>query len=522
MSTSPSPGSGLTTRRSPRSRPSRTARGRPPPSRELAPPPPPRAAAEEEEEEVRRLAPTESSLPPPKRPPAQMMRRRGGGGPEESPASPVPPADEGRQPPSPPPGGALATTLESALCSLVNLSELCGTMSGVPRPEASSASGQTMEANNQLSNHANTTAKIPKRQLLLLCFVGVATMSYIYQPGSYLADQKIPHEPSRTILNRWTKNAYKLASELSELPSRASLPSPDHPFIFFHIRKAGGSSMRTILFKSSLMHGLDHWIPCKGEILCTPSGSPPYDQMHLRKAVYAGHINWSHMAQLMREMNWKDYWQTTNQTFETNGDDHGKERTDVYQSLRDNDRQHSFGSCLTNIRPTLSRVESCWNFRFVKEKIKSWNLPVASNMTVEEWKTLLPDTIDQYGNGCNNEMYRIFGSTQHETFVNRLSVKTYGATHYLDELETVLGRMAKCVMIRVDRCADSNTVLQHFFPWIDVGDLCQIREKQTNLTTAITDEAKEAILAQNTFDDMVFKFGAELFEAQLEVAKKGR
>ena len=166
----------------------------------------------------------------------------------------------------------------------------------------------------------------------------------------------------------------------------------------------------------------------------------------------------------MREMNWKDDWPPKNQTFETNDDNHGYERTDVYQSLRDNDCQYSLGSFLTNICQTLSHVESCCNLQFIKAKIKSWNLPVASNMTVEEWKTLLPDTINQFGNGCKNKMYWIFGSTQHETFVNRLSVKNYGATHYLDELETVLGWMAKCAMIQVDRCADSNTVLQHYFP----------------------------------------------------------
>ena len=54
-----------------------------------------------------------------------------------------------------------------------------------------------------------------------------------------------------------------------------------------------------------------------------------------------------------------------------------------------------------------------------------------------------------------------------------------------------------------------------------MGDLYQTREQQTTLPTDITDEAKEAILAQNIFDDMVFKFGPELFEAQMEVAKEG-
>jgi len=404
--------------------------------------------------------------------------------------------------------------------------------------------GHTMEKDNQPNHYTNTTARIPKRFFVLLCFVGVATMSYLSisksqlgsylvdreipndpsQLGSYLVDREIPHDPWRPVLDRWTTNAYELASELSKSPWRASLPSPERPFVFFHIRKGGGSSLRTILFRSSKMHGLDHWIPCMNGTRCVPFSLPLYNEKQLRKAVYVGHLNWSHMAQLMRETtrNVRDRDQpTTNRTFKIN-DDHETERTNVYLSLRDDDRQHSFGSCLANIRPTVSRVVSCWNFRFVQAKRGSWNLPVASSMTVEEWETLLSDAVDSFGNGCNNEMYRIFGSTQHEPFVNKLSVETYGATHYLDELETVLGRMAKCVMIRVDRCADSITILKHFLPWIDAGDLCQKREKISTLPTNITNEAEEAILAQNTFDDLVVQFGAELFEAQLKVARDGR
>ena len=250
--------------------------------------------------------------------------------------------------------------------------------------------GHIIEKDNQPNHHTNTTARIPKRFFVLLCFVGVATMSYLSisksQPGSYLADREIPHDPWRPVLDRWTTNAYELASELSKSPWRASLPSPERPFVFFHIRKGGGSSIRTILFRSSKMHGLDHWIPCMNGTRCVPFSLPLYNEKQLRKAVYAGHLNWSHMAQLMRETtrNVRDRDQpTTNRTFEIN-DDHETERTDVYLSLRDDDRQHSFGSCLANIRPTVSRVVSCWNFRFVQAKRGSWNLPVASSMTVEE------------------------------------------------------------------------------------------------------------------------------------------
>lgn len=325
------------------------------------------------------------------------------------------------------------------------------------------------------------------------------------------------------ILEEWNSRVSVLAADLSKtLPSY--LPSPNRPFVFFHMRKGGGSSIRSILWNSARKHAppLDAWIPCQGGRTCVPFSLPPANVTD-RKAVYAGHVNYAHMAQLVRETAGRVSRSsvTTTASFRVrpgNGTGPARVRGDVYQGL-ENDRADPFGGCLTNIRPTVDRVESCWNYRMANTARDEWKLPMSTSMTPEEWSALLPDAVDQHGNGCNNEVARILGDTPHEAAVNRLSPETYGARHYGDALDTVLGRMAGCVIVRVDRCADSNAVLRHFLPWVR-GDLCTTHQKKHKEArdVGMSKGAMEAILSQNRFDELVFSFGAKLFEAQLAVA----
>ena len=320
---------------------------------------------------------------------------------------------------------------------------------------------------------------------------------------------------SKPLLDQWTSMVYDLASNLSSKISPIDqLPSKEKPFVFFHIRKGGGTNFRKMLYKSAEMRSLDKWIACEGDP-CVPFSLPP-PGIDEGRAIYAGHLNYAFMSQLIRERFPSDFatsiqaFQGHNVTYLSVQDDYMSKRT--------------FGSCLTNIRPTVSRVTSCWNYRFVftKQKNKNWTIPMASNATIEEWTGLLPEAVDKFGNGCNNEIARIFGRTQDESLVNHLSVRTHGPQCFLDELETVLSRMSTCVVVRIDRCQESQIILQHYLPWVNSTDLCKGHEKESTLSVDLRDGAREAILEQNIFDDLAFRFGEELFQAQLQVAQMWR
>lgn len=314
------------------------------------------------------------------------------------------------------------------------------------------------------------------------------------------------------LLEAWKEEAPGFATTLSAWHAKLPLPTTNRPFVFFHLRKGGGSSLRQIIHKASVEHKLASWIPCfTGR--CIPFSIPPSRD---RNAIYASHINYAHTTQLIRELQEKLPAATT----QTIADQKGMPRSVTFVSLDTEETlRRSFGTCLANIRPTVDRVKSCWNYRMVQDTPKEWRLPLANTMAAEEWDILLPNAMDRYGNGCNNEIARIFGNTQDEKAVNRLSPQTDGI-HFWNDLERVFSRMTKCVMVRVDRCEDSNIILKHYLPWMK-ADLCETKQNTGTITSKKQDLAKdvqEIILKHNQFDDLAFQFGTSLFEEQLKVA----
>ena len=336
--------------------------------------------------------------------------------------------------------------------------------------------------------------------------------------------QSVVAEQEATLY-QWKNMAHDMANTLSNSSSCGSVPTPQNPFVFFHIRKAAGSNLRSIIDRKTQDLNLPQWIPCKNGVPCVPSSLPPPGEDGNAKAVYAGHVNYNHMSQLFRQRFAKTptFAGTDLRIMETQNfrdSSTGRKRNHTYISLwHDNLHNSNFGSCLINIRPTVNRVISCWNYRFIREVKQKLDFPLASNATVEEFMAMLPEAVDKFGNGCNNEIARILGRTNDENLINHLSVRTYGLKYFLDEMETVMSRIASCVVIRMDRCEDSNAILKHFLPWMHSEDLCKSSEKQSSFSGVVSDEVREVILAQNSFDELVFQFGEEMFEALLEVAR---
>jgi len=252
------------------------------------------------------------------------------------------------------------------------------------------------------------------------------------------------------------------------------------------------------------------WIPCSAGRACVPYSLPRPDEDYL---VYAGHLNFMHMTNLMRETKVKNILLQQTETVRLKN---GKNIT--YHHVDDSYRLFD---CVTTIRPTVKRVISCWNFRFAKKTRPSspgFPLPRANALDAQDLAKLLPRAYDQFGGGCNNEMARIFGSTVDETYINTLSPSHPG---FVQELDNVASRISKCLIIRVDRCEDSNVIIEHFIPWMNGTDVCSHHENSHGKPSdqVISEEAKAVILEQNYFDELIFDLGEELFEQQLKRSK---
>ena len=119
---------------------------------------------------------------------------------------------------------------------------------------------------------------------------------------------------------------------------KAQLPSKDVPFIFFHQRKAGGTTMSSQIFKAAQNISLPVFIPCFAGIPCETYQPPQTTNFSKIPAIYGGHLYYSG---LMRTL-----------TLHHNNNRHGNTAT-----LKKYEPQYT---CFTSFRSPISRIQSCW------------------------------------------------------------------------------------------------------------------------------------------------------------------
>lgn len=159
------------------------------------------------------------------------------------------------------------------------------------------------------------------------------------------------------------------------------------PFVFFHQRKAGGSSIRKVLKARAnrARPQLSTYIPCLTPgVPCDTYTLPSVQDRAGMKAVIAGHIPWGEPQNKFERM-----------THET---------------------ATNF-SCATNFREPLSRVVSCLEFRHGQEM----NGNCVSDMDSELLHHLLTKP-DRFGNSCLNEPFRIMSGVRADAFSDHLNI----------------------------------------------------------------------------------------------------
>lgn len=307
----------------------------------------------------------------------------------------------------------------------------------------------------------------------------------------------------KTIAQRKVKDWKATIPTLLSKRSPAEIPTHNKPFVYFHTRKMGGSSLRYFLDREAKKRNIDHWIPCYGKNGCVPfSLPPPSDNKSL---IFGAHINFMHMTNFMRETRLQPTLMKFKQSITL---ENGSNLT--YHNLDDS---YPLFDCVTFIRPTVSRVVSCWNYRMNQHL----GLPRSNKLAPEDWANLLPYAMDRFNNGCNNEYARIFGSTVHESQVNTLSPSK---PSFLEELDNIASRISTCVILRIDRCQDSDVIMHHFIPWMSEASLCSRHEKKVGKESdAVSEESAAVILEQNYMDELIFDFANDMFEEQLKIAR---
>ena len=223
-----------------------------------------------------------------------------------------------------------------------------------------------------------------------------------------------------------------------------SRPLWSSPFIFFHQRKAGGSSIRDTLKRAADTNQYDPFVPCYGhscDIYQLPTHKP--------YGLYAGHFPWG-----------------SQYVFDRLGGTHNRDKF----------------SCLTNFREPVSRLISCVEFRFPAHVKKHGCM---SNLPKDRLIEILSTKTDEYGSSCLSEPFRIMSGFADEDVLNGLGIEvnaknmsdnfSSAGTHYeiypkFTDVEALvlkltLNNVAKCgVVILEEPRKETNLLLSRRFP----------------------------------------------------------
>jgi hypothetical protein len=227
-------------------------------------------------------------------------------------------------------------------------------------------------------------------------------------------------------------------------------PTPQRPFIFFHLRKSGGSAVRREIAASAVQINASFYIECElygGHHNMLHAALPPINN------AYARHMAACHTLDISRLL----------------GLPHAQ-KTSVFagvfsygRMLQQLEYLHHYGHprpyadrirpmCLVFVRDPVARFESCYN-----EYFRGSGPPLA-NKTLREVETLLRST-QNGGFGCSNEILRFFGDDD-DARVNAGNVTR-------ETVEDAKQRLDACVVGNmVERNAETRALVRHHFPWL--------------------------------------------------------
>ena len=121
-------------------------------------------------------------------------------------------------------------------------------------------------------------------------------------------------------------------------------------------------------------------------------------------------------------------------------------------------------SCVTIFRDPISRILSCFYFRFTSELNLAASKPSFScinNMTDDEIVDVLLNGRSRYGRGCLNEPFRIFSGVLDEDMINTLNSSSAEAASIYKATRV---NVDSCLLLDFAFLKESCALLDHFFP----------------------------------------------------------
>jgi len=273
-------------------------------------------------------------------------------------------------------------------------------------------------------------------------------------------------------------------------------PALTQPFIFFHQRKSGGSKIRDEIMAAAKAIEAPTFIPCVTpnlgcETYYTPENGdfpPPIP------TVYGGHIHYNTFIQTLYVL-------------------HNVPKLKVQISPP----PPKF-TCFTIFREPISRIQSCWNYRFIQTnpvKKSREQIHKLADMPTTNLTSQLTSARSKYGKGCLNEPMRIFSDFgQDEPIVNNLAGADLGIAELA--LNQTVERAGQCVVGILERCADTKLVIEKHLPFFAPYFSCDHQENTGKVEKGALSDDHLAILQElGRFEIRAYEQANLLLDAQI-------
>ena len=274
------------------------------------------------------------------------------------------------------------------------------TKPSMPAPlNISPASERHKSSDNELAgliSHSHTESSPPAKDprltkiivILSLFVLGVVNFFFNLSYFQGIFPERPPSEASSEA-----KKPLSILNYNSDFPEYPDNPSEKNPFMFFHQRKAGGTTIRRALTMATNELNITlTFIPCKTLGVECQTYYTPSSTDFKGRIVYGGHLFY-------------------NPFIKTLSLHHSSANDDVGGNLM-SPPEPKF-TCLTIFREPISRMQSCWNYRFVQKNPESErdHVQKMAETSVKDLATRLPTARSIYGYGCMNEPMRIFSDS---------------------------------------------------------------------------------------------------------------
>ncbi len=225
------------------------------------------------------------------------------------------------------------------------------------------------------------------------------------------------------------------------LPKVQHLPTPEDPFVFFHIPKSGGSSIREVIFNSTMdltrtgaFPISQVYIHCNGPKYCVkPAPGFQWAKYSHPFRVLAGHFIWGQFDQ---------YLSITNEPYDDN-------------TFAMNQKF----SCFVMLRHPIDRVESCYYWRFFDQV----GIHLA-DITLDKFSKAMHGFSKEKRMGCNNEVLQYMSGLMRLKEINSNASRESAMGRLLYTLS--VDHMQNCVVGMLDRWEETVQVVNHWFPWL--------------------------------------------------------